>query len=142
MTKKRSKKISKKRGTRRNKIHKQRGGDDSLLSEMKALVKEGADVNIANDDGDTPLIMASKEGHVNVVNLLMENGAEVNKADDNDMTPLHWASYSGNLEVVQALLGAKADVDKARYTGQTPLSRALTYNHHRVAAVLREAGAH
>ena len=66
----------------------------------------------------------------------------MDKVDIQGMTPLHCASRNGHLEVVQALLGAEADVNKASNSGWTPLNWALESNHHRVAAVLREAGAH
>jgi ankyrin repeat protein len=90
----------------------------------------------------TPLHGASASGHLEVVKALLGAEADVNKADKSGWTPLHCASNSGHLEVVQTLLGAEADVNKADNYRRTSLSLALECNRHRVAAVLREAGAH
>jgi ankyrin repeat protein len=44
------------------------------------LLEQGADIDKAMDDGATPLIMASQEGHVEVVSMLLEQGADIDKA--------------------------------------------------------------
>ena len=45
------------------------------------LGKEGVDVNQVNDDGATPLYIASWEGHAEVVSLLLgKEGVDVNQA--------------------------------------------------------------
>ena len=78
-----------------------------------------------------------------MVQALLGAAADVNKPGTYDgRTPLYWASYKGHLEMVLALLGAEADVNKADAHGWTPLHMALMNDHHRVAAVLREAGGH
>ena len=48
---------------------------------VKALIEAGADVNKADDDGETPLYMAAWNGHEAVVKALIEAGADVNKAE-------------------------------------------------------------
>ena len=45
------------------------------------MIKAGADVNKARDDGRTLLYVAAEDGHEAVVKALIEAGADVNKAD-------------------------------------------------------------
>ena len=52
------------------------------------LLKAGADVNIANNDGQTPLMVAVKRGSISLVALLIHSGADVNVVDNNGMNPL------------------------------------------------------
>ena len=48
--------------------------DDFGLLEM--LVQGGANINCTDDDGNTPLSMASELGRVNAVALLLQNGTD------------------------------------------------------------------
>jgi ankyrin repeat protein len=77
---------------------------------VEALLKEGADVNKANNDGTSPLFVASCNGHCDVVEALLCGGADVNKARNDGMTPLIMASCNGHCDVVEALLRGGADV--------------------------------
>ena len=57
------------------------------MEAVRALLNhDGVEVNIKNNDGDTSLIMASKNGHVKVVwALLNHNGVDVSiKNNDGD----------------------------------------------------------
>ncbi|KAL5510172.1 hypothetical protein EMCRGX_G005671 [Ephydatia muelleri] len=85
-----------------------------------------------NNDGRTPLYIASREGHHDVVQSLLGAGAEVNIARSDhfgfledvlhiphttcqtNATPLYIASREGHHDVVQSLLGAGAEVNIAR----------------------------
>ena len=42
---------------------------------VQYLVQQGADINQADNDGITPLSVASSEGHTAVANYLREQGA-------------------------------------------------------------------
>lgn len=44
---------------------------------LKVLLEAGADVNLADVDGDTPLIIAASEGDKESVEFLLEHGADV-----------------------------------------------------------------
>ena len=63
---------------------------------MELLLKEGADVNIQNNDGWTALMIASDDGHHQVVELLLKEGADVNIQNNNGWTALdcqsEWSS--------------------------------------------------
>lgn len=54
--------------------------DASKKGDMNSvkLLLEGAVVNRADENGDTALIHASNEKHIEIVKLLLEKGADVN----------------------------------------------------------------
>ena len=56
------------------------------------------------NDGATPLfVVASQNGHVEVVRLLCDGGAAKDQAMNDGATPLSMASYKGHAEVVNLL---------------------------------------
>lgn len=58
---------------------------------VRQLLDEGADINIGNKDGWTPLHEASHCGHYKVGKLVLEKSAKY-FADHQGRTPLHLAS--------------------------------------------------
>ena len=105
------------------------------------MISGGADVNQTNDDGCTPLFIASWYGRTKVVEKLLEAGADVNQATNNGMTPLIIASWKGHTEVVEKLLEAGADVNQADNHGWTPLYNASRFGRKEVAEILLRGGA-
>ena len=72
-----------------------------------------SDAQQANNNGVTPLIMCSQNGHTGVGSQLLEARAAVNTADKDGDTPLILASTKGHAKLVSQLLEARALVDKA-----------------------------
>ena len=107
---------------------------------VKLLIAAGADVNKADEDGETPLFRAAWNAHTECVKLLLAAGANVNKANKWGGTPLYWAAYKGRTECVKLLIDAGADVNKASNEGRTPLSIAEKNGHTECAELLRAAG--
>ena len=56
------------------------------------LLEKGANVDAKDEGEDTPLHLASREGHEAVIALLLEKGTDVNVKDKGGLTPLHYAS--------------------------------------------------
>ncbi len=62
-------------------------------------------------DGATALILASANGHLEVVRALLEAKADVKARNAYSLSALELASWQGHAEVVRALLAAKADLN-------------------------------
>ena len=93
------------------------------------------------EDGTTALMLASDNGHLEVVRLLCEAGADKDKAMHDGGTALIGASYNGHLDVARLLCEAGADKDKADQDGATALILATVNWHLEVVRLLCEAGA-
>jgi ankyrin repeat protein len=110
---------------------------------LRCLVKDlGADVNLRNSIGLTPLYAASYVGDQEKVRLLLEElGADVNIANTSDCVPLWIATSKGHLGIVRILLASKADSNHRSGEDMTPLSVAASKKHHEIATWLVKAGA-
>jgi ankyrin repeat protein len=74
---------------------------------IKFLIKRGANPNIRDNVGFTPLNDAAYSNNLQCVEILLDNGATPNpdfKESDIGVTPLHSAVLSGNLRIVELLL--------------------------------------
>ena len=54
-----------------------------------ALVRAGANVNLAANEGVAPLMAAAQHGHTDTLTVLLEAGADANQAGEEACTPLH-----------------------------------------------------
>ncbi len=104
---------------------------DGDVEKVRLLLKAGADVNWANQNGDTLLIEAAHNGHTECVRLLLAApGIDVNKANLCGETPLICAVYKGHTECVRLLLAAPGiNVNKASSLKDTPLFAAASRGH-------------
>ena len=58
---------------------------------MTKDLSAGEDVNEKDENGGTPLQVATYEGHKEIAELLIANGADVNAKAGGGSTPLDWA---------------------------------------------------
>ncbi|KAL8548069.1 hypothetical protein ACS0TY_007400 [Phlomoides rotata] len=97
------------------------------LEMCKFLVEEvGVDVDVKSDKGDTPLILAAKEGKVDIAKYLISRGADITMTDCTGFTALHWAATYDDTEIVALLLSKGADIE-ADSIGGTPLHCAAKF---------------
>src|SRR5262249_47905233 len=112
------------------------------LDLVELLLGLGADPNVEDDGGHTPLYSVGNEcqapGGGDVVRALVRSGAQVDACEGaKRCTALHMAARRGNIEVAQALLDCGAAIDARDTAGVTPLQRAINCRKPEVAALLR-----
>jgi hypothetical protein len=108
---------------------------------VRLLLEHGADPNIKNENGRTPLHWAAREDHVEVARLLLEHGADPNIQDKDGLTPLHVAAFYGHVEVVELLLEHGADPNIQDKYGDTLLHWAASKGRVDVVKLLLAHGA-
>ena len=92
--------------------------------------------------GDTLLLAAIQDGHLETVRVLLEAGASVNLCDRHGDSPLSTAIRSGSEEIVQTLLDhKKIKVNISDRYGMTPLHVACIRKKPALAEMLLEEGA-
>ncbi len=98
----------------------------------KLLIVAGADVDIADEDGNTPLQVAVSWSNYDIFEriafALIEAGADIHKTDQRGRTPLFFASYT-NQKLALALLDRGADIH-VKDTGN-PKETMLCYALHK-----------
>jgi len=93
----------------------------SLVNKHKELNGKSDYLNDASDDGVSPLIAASSEGHVAAVQFLLAAGASPDSKDQDETTALMAASARGHLDVVKILLEGGAKINEQNRDGHTAL---------------------
>eukprot|EP00403_Amphidinium_massartii_P009761 CAMPEP_0178423340 /NCGR_PEP_ID=MMETSP0689_2-20121128/27636_1 /TAXON_ID=160604 /ORGANISM="Amphidinium massartii, Strain CS-259" /LENGTH=195 /DNA_ID=CAMNT_0020044927 /DNA_START=18 /DNA_END=602 /DNA_ORIENTATION=- len=94
--------------------------------------------------GSSPLHIACRSGHQDIVRLLVQNGASVNVteiASIGGRAPLHLAACQGLTPIAATLLEGRADVNIADAKGLTPLHVAAQDGHLEVTRILLRNGA-
>lgn len=116
---------------------------------MALLLEQGADPDMADAGGITPLLLAIMSNRVDHARLLLdhgaslkavtplhiaalakrpkmaqlflEHGADVNAISGEGVTPLHLSALRGDFKTTQLLLNHGADINARTDTGETPL---------------------
>ena len=106
------------------------------LELAKLLIEKGADVNVRDAQGDTPL---HKSDNTKLAKLLIENGADIKLRNNKGNTALHEAVAKNNIKTAQLLIDKGVNVNVRNNFGQTPLHK-VKYRKE-IAKLLIEKGA-
>lgn len=89
---------------------------------VQDLLENGADVNVRDDDGNTPMVSACFKGHVCIVELLLKcNRIKLDLCNYDGTTPLHAACLKGHKNIIQLLLDNGVSVDARDEKGNSAL---------------------
>jgi ankyrin repeat protein len=73
------------------------------ITQVKKALDKGADVNIVDQEGYTPLHYAARFGRTYMVQVLLEKNAETKRQDGGGNTAAHLALKNGHHEVVRLI---------------------------------------
>ena len=104
------------------------------------LIENGANVNVADTNGNTPLVfIINKTGNPKVTQRLLAKGASVNAQNRTGETALMYAAWHGYSAIVQLLLENRADVTLKNKQGNTALTLAESKGHQEIVEMLKAA---
>ncbi|XP_074029329.1 uncharacterized protein isoform X1 [Leptinotarsa decemlineata] len=112
-----------------------------MISHMSPTDSQKA-LNRQNAIGWTPLLIASRKGHIDLVNNLLGNHARVDVFDLEGRSALHLAAEQGYLQVCDSLLSHKAFINSKSRNGRTALHLAAMNGYiHLVQFLIKDHNA-
>ena len=96
--------------------------NDYIDAATALLDAEGFDINIRNNNNQTPLHVAAINNSVKVAKLLIENGADIEALSISFNSPLNLAVSYTNVDVFRLLIDAGANVNQENIDNDTPLA--------------------
>ena len=122
--------------------------DERLFSQdikiVQEAISEGADLNIENSLGNTPLMSSTVLGdRLGIAKLLIEAGANINAQSvfSNGLTALMKSIIQRKYAISKLLIDSKADLNIRDENGNTALMIAIAYNQIKAAKLLIHSGA-
>jgi hypothetical protein len=112
--------------------------EKSMRSVGVLLASPKIDLEVASNNGDTALMIASYTDNLAAVKALLDKDAEVNR---HGWTALHYAAAAGSTDIVSLLLDKSAYIDAESPNRTTPLMMAARAGHTDVVKLLIDAGA-
>ncbi|MER2540128.1 MAG: ankyrin repeat domain-containing protein [Azonexus sp.] len=111
-------------------------GDAIKISQVVAA---GVNVNAADSDGWTALMVAASAGKLPAAQALVKAGANVNATTGKGETPLMAAALSGNAAIVKLLLSEGANKAATSAQGLTAVDVAIRAKHPDLVKLLQPA---
>ena len=112
------------------------------LEALKFLIANGADLEVRNQYGDTPLNAATYSDQLEAAKILIEAGADINTSNNSGRSPLYNACLSKKTELAELLINKKANINSTDHFGLAPLHVATIYQLPGIVNILLSRGAH
>lgn len=110
------------------------------LELVKAMLDSGADPNMTDRKGLTPLMYAARKDEQEVIKLLLARGADIDAKDKSGWSALMVAIKKDHPEMARLLLENGANPHIIDPTGWNALNLAAVEGYHEVARALLEYG--
>eukprot|EP00164_Ancoracysta_twista_P014139 GFYU01022903.1.p1 GENE.GFYU01022903.1~~GFYU01022903.1.p1 ORF type:complete len:525 (+),score=103.74 GFYU01022903.1:173-1747(+) len=109
---------------------------------IETLFRSGMmDANVADDNGNTPIMYAVKYGSKDAVSILMKYGAASHLKNNQGKSALHWGAISGQAFILRQLIGNNTDLEVIDQNRNTPLMLAALYGNLSATQLLLQQGA-
>lgn len=124
-------------------------GDNALIAAVKnryndiaiVLSNSGININHKNNDGQTALMVAAKQGNLFMVKELLNRGAKLNMVDISGNNELFYATQGGYNGIIDLLLDESSNPNISNNNGNTPLMIAAGTSNLYILERLLTAGA-
>jgi ankyrin repeat protein len=103
-------------------------------------LKSWPTTNVRDDNGNTPLMMACRGGHLDVVEKLLDS-SHLDHQNSDGMTALFYASVNEHPDIVKLLLDHGANPDLQNTNGNTALTAASFNGYMEITKLLMDHGA-
>ncbi|KAF0701079.1 Aste57867_8376 [Aphanomyces stellatus] len=97
----------------------------SNVTVVEYLLKQGVKIDVSNNEGFTPLIVATQFKRLDVMELLLKHGATLEAADKNGCTALMESILKKNAQGTELLLKYGADLQSRNKNGFSAISLAM-----------------
>ena len=108
---------------------------------VNVLLAAGANPNLADRKGNTPLIWASDEQQTAIALQLLQAKADPAAKSNKGKTALYYAARNGDQTLAQELLAIGAPVNAVTDGNKSPLYQAISANHTEMVRLLLSHGA-
>jgi ankyrin repeat protein len=99
------------------------------LAAVEQSLRQGTPVDVRDNQGRTPLLLATHGNYVAVARALIAAGADVNAKDAIQDSPFLYAGAEGRVEILRMTLAAGADLKSTNRYGGTALIPACHHGH-------------
>ncbi|XP_046567998.1 serine/threonine-protein phosphatase 6 regulatory ankyrin repeat subunit A-like [Haliotis rubra] len=119
------------------------GCQEGHVDVVKYVLSENVvDINSRGNNNKTPVMVAGRRGHKDVVELLVQNGAKLSLRDARGDNILHHVCSGGHVELLKYVLSQKTvDINSRGCDNMTPVMEAGQRGHKEVVGLLVKNGA-
>ncbi|KAK8071354.1 ankyrin [Apiospora hydei] len=116
--------------------------DEGYSWAVELLIRHCGNIDAEDNDGFSPLRLAFKSGHQNIITMLVDARADMNTPSSRDRwLILNTAASLGDDRLVRFLISRGADLNKRDGDGWTPIQLAVRYGRTETVHTLLEKGA-
>ncbi|MEJ2500008.1 MAG: ankyrin repeat domain-containing protein [Campylobacterales bacterium] len=115
--------------------------DDAIKQHLRLLMQLGSDVNYADKNGRTALMVAASMGRQYAVEVLINNYANVDRLDTFGWSALMLAVYYNHIEVCRFLCECGCSINLVSPQGMSAMKIAQKHHRKRIIDLLLEYGA-
>lgn len=110
-------------------------------TELKKMIDAGLPVDLADEKGQTLLMLSSYNGRKETTRMLLDAGADPDRRNDRGQTPLGGTAFKGYREIAGLLIDAGADIHADNGAGMSPIHYAAMFGRWDVVELLEQHGA-
>lgn len=118
------------------------GNSINSLNILEYLLDNGANINVQDKNGHTPLHVAISQNDIEVIEMLLERRIKINTQTKVGNTAMHYAVSTNYVSIVETLLDDKykynVDINKLNIYNLTPLDIAIKNKNKSIIELLQD----